>query len=221
MADTTMYSIRVKEGVKKWGTDWKNSLEFLGCPTAMYHLAKGYRYYINKFVPKRTGDLRRSARPKGWAQSGTGSARIYWGSTQATAKYTHYQFVGDVYGPNKALFAQGPNPDGSVGALQWSSPKGKKKTNQNRKMGKPFSYTLSNGQIVNIKGYTTKGTTYNWIQAFKDDAGDYGEAAINVRAGRYMYELFCIKSHSTGHPVNAVGGYRIYHSWRQIEKIRD
>jgi hypothetical protein len=80
------------------------------------------------------------------------------------------------------------------------------------KMGNPGSYTLKDGREVIIKGYTTPGTKYNWIKEFKDDKGDFGETAVNIRAGRYLYEMFCIKS-----GTKPVGGKHIYNSWNQIK----
>ena len=218
-----IYNVKVEGGVKRWGTDWKNSLEFICKPMAMNDLAKGYRYYINKHVPKKSGALRRSATTKGYASSGDGFAYVRWGSYKKVKNYWHYQFVGDVYGPNKPVFkALGPNPSGAAGVHSgWVSPKGKQKTNQGRKMGTPTTYTLSNGQVVHIYGYTTPGTGYNWIKRFKEDTGDYGEKAVNIRAGRYMYERFCMESKKTGHPVKVVGGYQVLHSWNQIKNIRD
>lgn len=223
MASDIIYSVKVDKGIKKWGVGWTKSLAFLCKPWAMWSVAKGYRYYINKYVPKDTGALRRSARAKykvggepGAGGDGTGSATVYWGDTKKTAKYAHYQFVGDVYGPNAAVF----NKAGiHVG---WRSPTGykgdkngvgaKHKRNMGWKMGNPGSYKLRDGREVIIKGYTTPGTKYNWIKEFKDDKGDFGETAVNIRAGRYLYEMFCIKS-----GTKPVGGKHIYNSWNQIK----
>lgn len=219
-----VYNIKVDGGVKRWGTAWKNSLEFICKPQSMQELAGGYRYYINKFVPKRSGDLRASAQVKGWASGGTGFAYVKWGGKGPAQKYAHYQDIGDVYGPNKPVFSQGPNPNGSAGVahMGWRSPVGKgQKFNTHRKMGEPFTYTLHGGQVVHVYGYTTPGTGYDWRKRFKDDAGDFGEKAISIRAGRYMYELFCMESKKTGHPVEAVGGYHIWRSWNQIKNRLD
>lgn len=210
------YSVKIQKGIKKWGTAWTNSLAYLGHTEAMQDLAKGYRYYINRFVPKESGDLRRSARAKSKAASGSGSATVYWGTTKTTEKYAHYQFVGDVYGPNKAHFNDAGVHDG------WTSPRGKgEKENTHRKMGVPFTYELKDGKVVYVKGYTTPGTGYDWIEKFKKDSGDYGETAVNIRAGRFMYEMFCVQAKKEGWAIKPVGGLRIYHSWRQIKNIVD
>lgn len=219
MARDIIYSVKIEKGIKKWGVSYfKNSVVSLCQPQVMNSLAKGYRYYINKFVPKESGALRRSARAKykvggeaGAGGDGTGSATIYWGDTKRTEKYAHYQFIGDVYGPNKAKF----NKKGEH--IGWTSPTaykagGKKKRNMGWKMGNPGSYTLADGRVVIIKGYTTPGTKYNWIKEFQDDNGDFGETAVNIRAARYLYEAAMIKSHQKPH-----GGSHIYRSWNQIK----
>ena len=215
------YSVKIDKGKKKWGVSYfKDSVVSLCQPKVMNSLAKGYRYYINKYGPKKSGALRRSARAKykvgGEAGAGgnvTGSATIYWGNTKTTAKYAHYQFVGDVYGPNKAVF------NGKGAHVGWRSPKAKgEKYNTGRKMGDgtPFTYELHDGRTVTVKGYTTKGTGYNWLQRFKDDNGDFGETAVNIRAARYLYEAAMIKSHQKPR-----GGSRIYRSWNQIKNRID
>lgn len=205
------YNVKYTDSIKKWGTAWTKSLDYLGETGAMTSLARGYRYYMNKFVPKDTGALRRSARCLGNKRS----AWVSWVPTTATEAYMHYQFVGDVYGPNKAHFNESGIHDG------WRSPVAPgEKWNTHRKMGIPFTYELRDGRVVHVKGYTTKNTGYDWINRFKDDDGENGEKAVTIRAGRYIYELFCWKSKQSGRPVNPVGGYQVYYSWRQIENIR-
>ncbi len=218
------YSVAVKGSIKKWGVAWTDSMAFLCQPKAMNDVAKGYRYYINKFVPKKTGALRRSARTKykvaEGGGNGTGSATVYWATEGKVAKYGHYQFVGDIYGPNRAIFfKQGPNPGGGAGVQSgWYTPVGKgKKWNTHRKLGsEPGSFTLDDGRKITIKGYTTKGTKYDWIGEFQKNKGDFGETAINIRAGRYLYEMFCVKT-----KMRPVGGKQVYNSWNQIKNIRD
>lgn len=210
------YYVKIDKGIKKWGTSWTKSLGSFLKGEYMVDVAKLYRYYINKKVPKKTGALRRSAKAKGLAgEQGTGFARIYWATEGSTEKYGHYQFVGDVYGPNKAVFkALGPNKGGGAGVQSgWVSPKGKKKYNTHRKMGVPFEYTLHDGRVVRVKGYTTPGTGYDWLKAFREDTGSYGERAINIMAGRYTYELFCMKTKY----MKPVGGYQVYHHVKGIK----
>lgn len=224
MASGIYYSVQMEKGIKKWGISrFRESVVSLCRPEYMNNLAKGYRYYINQYVPKKSGALRRSAHPvykvNGEANAGgdgTGSVTIYWGDRSKASKYAHYQFIGDVYGPNKAIFnAQGEH-------IGWRSPTGfkggpkgkgaKHKTKMGWKMGNPGSYTLSDGRVVYIKGYTTKGTSYNWIKVFKEDDSNTGEAAVNIRAARYLYEASCVIS-----GIKPVGGQRVYRSWNQIK----
>ena len=205
-----------KPGVKRWGTSWTQSLEYLCKPTAMTELANGYRYYINRFVPKKTGELRKTGTAKGWARNGTGDARVIWTSNAVTENYFHYQYEGDVYGPNKAVF----EGDTHVG---WRSPTahGKwTKRNMGWKMGKPGSYTLKDGRVVTIHGYTTPDTRWKWDEAFHEDEGDFGEKAVNIRAGRFMYERFVVEMRKNKNPIRLYGGLQVYHSWRQIKNIR-
>ena len=232
MASEIIYSVKIEKGIKKWGVSYfKDSVVSLCQPQVMNSLAKGYRYYINRFVPKASGALRRSARAKykvggeaGAGGDGTGSATVYWGDTKKTEKYAHYQFIGDVYEPSKPVFLANGKQSG------WVSPKGKKKVPASpaRKLGAgtPYTYTVHSGLVktstgyklvkgdfeVTVKGYTTPGTKYNWIKEFQDDNGDFGETAINIRAARYLYEAAMIKSHQKPH-----GGSHVYRSWNQIK----
>lgn len=232
MASDILYSVKMEKGLKKWGVDYyKNSVVSLCQPDVMTSLAKGYRYYINQFVPKKSGALRRSAHPvrkiggeQGAGGNGTGSVSVYWGDRGKSTKYAHYQFVGDVYSPSKPVFLKNGNQTG------WVSPKGKKKVPASpaRKLGEgtPYTYTVHTGLVktpmgyrlikgdleVTVKGYTTKGTGYNWLKLFKENKGDFGETAINIRAARYLYEASCVKSH-----IKPVGGRHIYNSWNQIK----
>lgn len=219
MAESIKYNVKLGDSVQKWGTAWTNSLKFLGETKSMTSLARGYRYYINKFVPKKTGELRKSARALG-SFSGKGSAWVSWVPNSKVKDYLGYQYRGDVYGPNKAIFSQGPTANGAAGVhTGWVSPV-KPKYNTGRKMGNKFKKVLHDGRVIYVKGYTTRNTGYEWLRRFREDTGDFGEKAVNVRAGRFIYELYCIKSQKTGHPQKPVGGYRVYYSWRQIEKIR-
>ncbi len=215
MSTDVRYSVKMTPGIKKWGFGWIDSLAQICQPAGMQSLAGGYRYYINKFVPKESGTLRKEAKAvskiggdRGAGGNGTGSATIYWGYSGKSEKYAHYQFIGDVYGPNKAVVVNGEHRG-------WRSPKGKnQKYNTHRKMGEPFEYELHDGTLIRVKGYTVRGTGYNWIKKFQEDGGDFGEKAINIRAGRYLYEMFCVKSHP---PIKPVGGLRVYRSWNQIK----
>ena len=223
-----VYKVRMTDGIKRWATAWRNSLDFLGCSECMTDLAKGYRYYISKFVPKASGDLRKTATTAigsthglaGAGGGGRGNAFVRWIPTGPAKAYFHYQWVGDVYGPNKPVWGQGPNQNGAAGVhVGWQSVGGMKKTNTGKKMGTPFTYTLHDGRVVKVKGYTTPNTRYNWIDAFEKDTGDEGAAAVRIKAGRYMYDAFFIRAKQMGLDTKGErhhGSYAAYNSWRQI-----
>lgn len=221
MDNGIIYNVKIGKGIARWGTAWRNSLDFLGYDEAMTDLAKGYRYYISKFVPKNTGALRKTATVaigsnhglSGAGGGGQGNAFVRWTPTATTKAYFHYQLVGDVYGPNKAVFNEAGEHVG------WRSPKAPGgKYNTHRKMGNPGSYTLRDGRTVYIKGYTTPNTRYDWIDAFAKDKGNFGETAVNIKAARYIYDAFYIRAKKLGLVTEDrhYGGYSAYRSWRQI-----
>lgn len=224
MGASIKYNIPIGEAMKKYGLAWEKSLDFLGESGFMTSIAKGYRYYINRFVPKESGNLRRAAMVVGTnhgVHGSQGMAVVYWRNTNKVKAYLNYMYEGDVYGPNKPVWGQGPSRTGVAGVQAgWTSPVSPK-TNQHRKMGKPFTYTLHDGRTVHIKGYTTRGTTHHWIDAFMKDEGDYGEKAIGMLAARYTYDWFCIASKGTEYAIRHYGSYHAYNRWRQIEDVRD
>ena len=65
METPILYSVKFEKGRKTYGIDYyRKSVVSLCQSPVINSLVKGYRYYINKFVPKKTGALRRSARAK-------------------------------------------------------------------------------------------------------------------------------------------------------------
>lgn len=212
------YNITLGKSIEKYGTAWENSLDFLGHSECMTSLAKGYRYYINRKVPKLSGELRRSARVIGvahGAHGSTGMAVVTWNSAKSSVqKYLHYQYVGEVWGPNKAVF------DEAGKHIGWHSPI-KPKSPTGRMMGVPFTRVLHDGRVIEVKGYTTPGTGPDWVKRFAEDSGDYGEKAINILAGRYFYDWFCKVSKGTPCETKHYGSWVAYNRWRQIENIKD
>ena len=113
---------------------------------------------INKFVPKKTGALRASARVT--------SNMIAWGEGLS---YARYQYGGEVYGPNL------PGVDG--GSPAWRSRRGMPKHPMGRELGKPGIGVLRPVWSRNTKpvppfmvykfGYTTHGTHHHWDQYFR------------------------------------------------------
>ena len=187
------YSVKVSKKTKErawWTLVDKNT---------MYLVGRGYRHFMNFRVPKLTGALRDTARVLG---NNTG-ANVFWRPTQATEPYMHYQFVGRVYGPNKAKLIDGER--------QWRSPK-KPKYDTGRMMGKKFTKHFRDGTSITVKGYTTTRplrTGPDWINKFKQDQGKYGEQSVKFQGGRFIYEAYC-KTHNK----TPVGGYQVYHRWR-------
>lgn len=75
-----------------------------------------------KYVPFATGTLARSP----YAVSDFGSGEVIY-----PGPYAHYQYYGEVYGPNI------PITDSNTGLIHWVSPKGKKK----HPTGRPLQYS--------------------------------------------------------------------------------
>lgn len=179
---------------------------------AMRNIGYEYKSYIDVFVPKLSGDLR-------------DNARVYYSEDSACIDYAPpsgdkiinayaiYQNRGLVKGPNKALWGQGPSRTG-VAAVQsgWTSPtKHKEYASPFRYMGTKFTKTLSDGREIHVDGYTTQGTGREWIDKFMNSRL---QGTCNVRAGRYLYELFC---HENGLKPN--GGYVVFNDfemWSQF-----
>lgn len=98
---------------------------------------------INQFVPKKSGALRRSAIVT--------YKSITWGRG---LPYAHYQYEGEVYGPNIPIIKEGT-------IVGWRSIPGMQKYPTGRELGIP-------GEWMGWKfGYTTPGTHHHWDEYFK------------------------------------------------------
>lgn len=98
---------------------------------------------ITPFVPMKSGALRRSAIVT--------HKSISWGRG---LKYAHYQYMGEVYGPNLPIVRNGT-------IIGWYSIPGSQKHPTGRELGIP-------GEWMGWKfGYTTPGTKHHWDNAFK------------------------------------------------------
>lgn len=104
---------------------------------------------MNNFVPRATGNLARSAE--------VFDDEIIW-----TAPYAHYQYVGEVYGPNFLVMIDGE--------LQWRSPKNKDKFPTGR----------------SIK-YHTAGTSSYWDMAMMSDAN--ARRIMNIKITAYLKRM--------------------------------
>ena len=120
--------------------------------------------YINYFVPMETGALRRSAIVT--------HKSISWGRG---LKYAHYQYKGEVYGPNVPIISGGtlagfyklggrtyPRFDGGK-IVGWFSYPGMTKHPTGRELGVPGEWK---GWIF---GYNTPGTKHHWDEQFNRD----------------------------------------------------
>lgn len=111
---------------------------------------------INRFVPKKSGHLRRSARVTPDA--------IVW-----STPYAHYQYMGEVYGPNHPIIRNRT-------IVGWYSTPGRKKEPTGRELGVP-------GYWMGWRfGYTTPGTHHHWDQYFTY----YVKMKTNQKITRYL-----------------------------------
>lgn len=104
--------------------------------------------YINAFVPKQSGALRRSAIVT--------HQSISWGRNLA---YAHYQYEGDIYGPNYPIIKGGR-------IVGWYSKPGVPKHPTGRKIS---AYTFGNEWLGYPFGYTVPGTEHHWDEKFNND----------------------------------------------------
>ena len=111
---------------------------------------------INKFVPRKSGHLRKSARVTPDA--------IIW-----RTPYAHYQYMGEVYGPNHPIKRGGR-------IVGWYSTPGMKKHPTGRELGVP-------GYWMGWKfGYTLRGTHHHWDEYFKT----YVKLKTNQKITRHL-----------------------------------
>lgn len=111
---------------------------------------------INRFVPKKTGRLRNSAHVTPDA--------IIW-----STPYAHYQYMGEVYGPNRPIIRQKT-------IVGWYSTPGVPKTPTGRELGVP-------GYWMGWRfGYTTRGTHHHWDKYFTY----YLKMRTNQKITRYL-----------------------------------
>lgn len=131
-------------------------------------IADIFMHEVNKYVPENTGALKQ----KGYVlRTYTPKRKPSWFKVtyRNTAKlpYVMYQYYGEVWGPNRAVFSQGPSRNGTAAVhTGWISPiHPKRKTN--RVLGHPARHTieLRDGRIINITGYTmNKNAQARWLE---------------------------------------------------------
>lgn len=111
---------------------------------------------INKYVPKKSGKLRKSARVT--------PDSITW-----STPYARYQYYGEVYGPNHPIMHRGV-------IVGWYSTPGMAKTPTGRELGVPGYWK---GWRF---GYTTHGTHHHWDEYFQM----YVKMKTNQKITRYL-----------------------------------
>lgn len=146
--------------VETYRTDKQRELiKMLNDPDVNIRVNTYIRDAMQRYVPKKTGALR--------ASSKVTPTTISWGDDKV--KYAHYQWAGEVYGPNYPIM----NGNTVVG---WYSKRGVKKQPTGRKLGLPGYYK---GWEF---GYTTPETIDHWTDFY------YGELekATNGKITAYL-----------------------------------
>lgn len=131
-------------------------------------LADMFMHEVNKYVPESTGALK----SKGYVlKTYTPKSKPAWFKVtyRNTSKlpYVLYQYNGEVWGPNKAVFAQGPSTTGVAGVhIGWVSPiRPKQKTNRVLGHPKRTNIELRDGRVIHITGYTgNKQAQSRWLE---------------------------------------------------------
>lgn len=106
---------------------------------------------MEPYVPKKSGQLR-------------ASAKVYPKSLRYNVPYAHYQYQGEVYGPNLIGWL-------SETESGWRSIPGMKKSPTGRELGIPgkavfkpmFGRKFNKSPIEVTFGYTTSGTHHHWL----------------------------------------------------------
>lgn len=137
-------------------TKQQKFLEMLDDDNVRYNVNLRIKNDINKYVPKKSGRLRRSARVT--------PSEIIW-----STPYAHYQYMGEVYGPNLPITSRGK-------IIGWYSIRGMKKTPTGRELGVP-------GYWMGWRfGYTTRGTHHHWDKYFTM----FVKMKTNLKITRYL-----------------------------------
>ena len=121
--------------------------------------------YINKFVPKDTGALRRSAKVT--------NETISWG-LGLDNPYAIYQYNGEIFGPNYPIIKGGR-------IVGWYSKPGQKKYPTGRMMG---PYRAGNSWLGYNFGYSEPGTSHHWDEKFRKSLR--WKAQANREITRYL-----------------------------------
>jgi len=147
------------------GSVRKRLLAVMSNKETMREVHEELKQFVEPYVPmsKGGGDLRKSAEVKP-------SGVVY------ESPYAHYQYEGEVYGPNLPIWQYIKGDKSSI-IIDWRSAPGTTKHPMGRTLGTP-------GRWKGWKfGYSTPDTTHHWMEeAFKNG----GKARFSKRATRVM-----------------------------------
>lgn len=150
------YSRKTQEYLRKVSHD----------PAVLTHINQIIGTNLNQFVPMKSGALRGSM----YADENG----VHWGTP-----YAHYQYEGEVYGLNKAIYNKGR-------IVGWKSSPGEEKYPTGRELGIPGEL---NGWVF---GYTTAGTHHHWDEEYTSSGWETGGALktkINSEITRYVKQI--------------------------------
>ena len=150
----SMVSLDFSESFSRSMNDLLDTLSHDPKVLTMYNTIIGNK--LNEFVPLKSGALRGSM---------TANAEgVHWG---AGLPYARYQYEGEVYEVNKAIYRKGR-------IVGWKSPVGIPKTPSGRELGVP-------GELDGwVFGYTTPGTMHHWDLPYTGQ--QWGRISANQQA---------------------------------------
>lgn len=142
--------IRVKKPIQ--GTDLQRKLlDIIDDKEVMREIHRKLGERCEPYVPYKTGKLRASMRP-------------YPQTVRWETPYGHYQYEGEIWGPNKPVFSSATSRKfGSSIIIGWRSGTSKHRTG--RELGIPGYYR---GWKF---GYTTPGTAHHWLDRAMANGG--------------------------------------------------
>lgn len=179
--------IKIKQGGGFGGLHYLKKLKDLNRPTWARELAGdvGERIAIgaNRFAPKSTGNLQDNAYHTSFGVNKEGPWIKVSVQNSDTVPYALYQYFGEIYGPNQAVWdlkLRKRQASVTLKHIGWVSPKGKKKFPTGRMMGKRREFATSRG-FIHITGYTkNKQAKPRWLEVFMSSPKYWGPVATTV-----------------------------------------
>lgn len=157
-----MFRLEVEENYSRKTQEFLNKLAYDS--TVLTHINNIIGTNLNQFVPMQSGALRGSM----YADA----EGVHWNTP-----YAHYQYEGEVYRPQKAIYYRGR-------IIGWNTPAGTEKYPTGDELGLPG---YLNGWTF---GYTTPGTQHHWDEAYTGNQWEQGsgglKSKINAEITRYV-----------------------------------